>query len=65
MGRKKKEVPALPPGFPAIGSYVRYYDDGWYHGYLRSVKSGTIATIEPFRGRDVKVPVSNVEIPVP
>lgn len=64
MGGKRKPVVPLPAGFPAIGSYVRYYDDGWYHGYLRSTTGGKTATIERFHGRDVKIPVENVEIPV-
>lgn len=63
MGRKKKEAPPLPLGFPLPGTYVRYYHDGWYHGYLKSVTGGTIAVIERFQGRDVKVSVSDVEIP--
>ena len=63
MARKKKEVPALPKGFPEDGTYVRYYHDGWYHGYLKSVTGGTLATIERFQGRDIKIPVADVEIP--
>lgn len=63
MGRKKKEATPLPEGFPSIGSYVRYYHNGWYHGYLKAVTSGTLVTIERFQGRDVKVPVGDVEIP--
>jgi hypothetical protein len=63
MGRKKKPVPPLPAGFPAIDSYVRYYREGWHQGYLRSTTDGKTATIERFKGRDVKIPIEDVEIP--
>lgn len=63
MARKKKELPPLPVGFPEIGTYVRFYHDGWYHGFLKSVTGGTVAVIGRFQGRDVKIPVADVEIP--
>ena len=63
MARKKKELPPLPQGFPEVGTYVRYYRDAWHHGYLKSVTGNTLATIERFQGRDVHVPVADVEIP--
>jgi hypothetical protein len=64
MGGKRKVIVPLPENFPAVGTYVRYYHGGWYHGYLRSTKDGKIATIERFQGRDVKIPITDVEIPI-
>jgi hypothetical protein len=63
MGGKRKVKIPLPEGFPAIGSYVSYYSNGWYHGTLKAVK-GNQAIIERFIGRDVKIPLGDVEIPV-
>lgn len=63
MGGKRKIILPLPAGFPEVGEYVSYYDEGWRHGYLRSIIGGRTAVIERFIGRDVKVPVGDVEIP--
>jgi len=62
MGGKRKPKIPLPEGFPPVGSYVRYYHEGWYHGVLKAM-SNNLAIIERFRGNDVKIPLGDVEIP--
>lgn len=66
--RTKKVVVPLPEGFPAVGSLVRYYSEGWRTGTLDSTKGNT-AFIRPIAGfkaaqpNRVKVALSDVEIP--
>jgi hypothetical protein len=54
----------LPEGFPAIGSLVRYYDEGWRHGYLVVVKR-KVATIRTIGGtcQTAKFPITEIVIP--
>lgn len=55
----------LPDGFPAIGALVRYYDEGWRHGYLESVKR-KVACVRHIGGAFgcTKIPISEIVIPV-
>lgn len=60
MGRKKKEV-ILPEGFPEVGSYTRYYHEGWYYGRLDKVEGGIAFMARPGK-RDLKIPITDVEV---
>jgi hypothetical protein len=64
MGRKKKaeDVVVLPEGFPTVGSYTRYYFEGWRYGKLVAVK-GRTAVLERPGKRDLSIPITDVEIP--
>lgn len=63
MGRKKKVVEPLPAGFPAVGSYVRYYANGWRMGVL-GFAEGKVAKIKRPGKRDLTIPIEDVEIPI-
>ena len=57
-------------GVITFGALVKYYDEGWRHGYLESVK-GQIASIRPLVSRyatiqtprSARVPVGDVDTP--
>jgi hypothetical protein len=50
--RKIKERGSEPhPLSHLVGKLVRYYSDGWYHGYLESL-DGDTATIRPISKRE-------------
>lgn len=61
MGRKKKVEIILPVGFPAVGTFTRYYHEGWYYGRLKKVE-GAVAFVERPGKRDLRIPITDVEV---
>lgn len=59
--RTKKDAIPLPEGFPAVGSYVGYYWEGWRHGTLEAT-NGVTATIRLSERKSRKIPVGDVEL---
>lgn len=57
---KKRSGPDL-----RVGKLVRYYDEGWRHGYLEKIE-GRRASIRPIglgsAARNVRVPEEDVEL---
>jgi hypothetical protein len=56
---KKVQQDVLPielaPGL-VLGGLCRYYDDGWYHGFLDAVYNDGTAKIRPIAANQSEVP---------
>lgn len=60
--RTKKVVLPIPGGFPAVGSYVKFYDNGWRHGRMDYAYNNVVKIHRPGK-RDLKLVFADVEIP--